>query len=243
MSVKLNIIGRRRPGTTTAQNHRHFRHVHGEAVLEYIRVDPQRAPRRYVQNFVVDGTYRNAAAGPDPLALHQDLVSQLWFKDFEALAASRATPFYDQHLKDDEENFVDMSTALFLPCREVLVMGSAQLPPSPSWKLFVGLARAATASDADFDKAWSQSAEVSPPGVLRHVQNRVLGPAGQNMPLDAIDEFWVEREDSMPAVLDEWLRILDRTMAKPELVHAHQTVAYLAREEVLYAGSNKADLS
>src|ERR1700694_5333114 len=73
-NLKLNIIGRRRPGTTLAEHRHHIRHVHGKQVLAYIGTEPEHAPRRYVQNAVVDGLFRATAPGSDALALNRDFV-------------------------------------------------------------------------------------------------------------------------------------------------------------------------
>jgi EthD domain len=113
-SLKLNIIGRRRPGMTLAEHRHHIRQVHGELVLRYIRAEPDNAPRRYVQNAVFDGHYRGTAPGTDPFALNRDFVTQVWVTDMSALERSRKTEFYNVHLKDDEPRFVDQSTVVFL---------------------------------------------------------------------------------------------------------------------------------
>ena len=100
MSVKLILTGRRRAGQMLAAHRHHMRAVHGQIVLAYIAADPDRAPRRYVQNHVLD-----ASLAAD--ARSCDFVTELWFPDAAAIAASRQTDFYRDHLLPDEANMVD----------------------------------------------------------------------------------------------------------------------------------------
>jgi hypothetical protein len=236
MSLKLNIMGRRRAGMTLAEHRHHIRQVHGELVLRYIRAEPDNAPRRYVQNAVFDGQYRATVPGVDPFALNRDFVTQVWVTDMAALERSRKTEFYNLHLKDDEPRFVDQSSVVFLPSREreVAVNGSV---PVGAWKLFTLLQRAPGAEPGAFTAAWAQAANRSRAAALRHVQNDVLGRPGSTMPADAIDEFWFENEPAARAQLAAWRAVLHEQLVQPGLAIDGSFVALMAREDVVHAGA------
>lgn len=236
MSLKLNIIGRRRAGMTLAEHRHHIRQVHGELVLRYIRTEPENAPRRYVQNAVFDGQYRANAPGADPFALNRDFVTQIWVPDMAALERSRKTEFYSLHLKDDEPRFVDQSTVVFLPSREreLAVNGSV---PVGAWKLFTLLQRAPGADAEAFSVAWTQISTRTKTAALRHVQNDVLGRPGSAMAADAIDEFWFENESAARAQIAAWRAVLHENLVLPGLAIDGSLVALMAREDVVYAGA------
>ena len=233
--LKLNIIGRRRPGTTLAEHRHHIRHVHGEQVLAYIGTEPENAPRRYVQNAVVDGLFRATAPGSDPLALNRDFVTQLWFEDFGALERSRRTAFYDLHLKADEDRFVDQANVVFLPSHERVIASRGRVPAG-AWKLFVLVQRAPGVEPAAFGAAWSSAAGQAGDAALRHVQNDVLGRPDVVGPADAIDEFWFDDEASTRAQLSAWGAVLHEQLVRPGLAVDGSLVALIVREDVLHAG-------
>jgi EthD domain len=236
MSLKLNIIGRRRAGMTLAEHRHHIRQVHGELVLRYIRAEPENAPRRYVQNAVFDGQYRGTVPDADPFALNRDFVTQVWVTDMAALERSRNTEFYNVHLKDDEPRFVDQATVVFLPSREreVAVNGSV---PVGAWKLFTLLQRAPGVEPGAFTAAWAQAANGSRATALRHVQNDVLGRPGAALPADAIDEFWFDSEPAARAQLAAWRVVLHEQLVKTGLATDGSFVALMAREDVVHAGA------
>lgn len=235
MSIKLNIVGRRRPGTTLAEHRHHIRRVHGERVLEFIRVDPEHAPRRYVQNAVIDGTYRSGATADDPFALNRDFVTQVWLPDLQTLQRSRETAFYKAWLKDDEDRFVDQANVVFLPCRERVVREGDV--PALAWKLFVLMRCTPTASIDTFHAAWSRAAESRPAAGPRHVQNLVMASAALPSPANAIDEFWFADEDAAHAHLATWRSLLQAGLVEPGLVNEQSFVALIAREDVVHAGT------
>lgn len=236
MSLKLNIIGRRRPGMTLAEHRHHIRQVHGELVLRYIRAEPENAPRRYVQNAVFDGQYRATVPGADPFALNRDFVTQVWVTDMAALERSRKTEFYNVHLKDDEPRFVDQSTVVFLPSREreMAVNGSV---PVGAWKLFTLLQRAPGVEPGAFTVAWVQAANRAGVTALRHVQNDILGRPGSTMPADAMDEFWFDNEPSARALLAAWRTVLHEQLVQPGLATDGSFVALIAREDIVHPGT------
>jgi len=235
-SLKLNIIGRRRPGMTLVEHRDHIRKVHGDLVLRYIRAEPENAPTRYVQNAVFDGLYRANSPGADPFALNRDFVTQVWVTDMAALERSRKTEFYNLHLKDDEPRFVDQSTVVFLPSREreVSLNGSA---PEGAWKLFTLLQRAPRAEPGLFTAAWIQTAARSKTAALRHVQNDVLSRPHSAMSADAIDEFWFDNEPAARAQIAMWRAVLHENLVLPGLAIDGSFVALIAREDVIYAGA------
>lgn len=241
LALKLVIVGRRRPGTTLAEHRRHIRQVHGERVLRYIAEDPAAAPRRYAQNAVFDGCYRPLGAGSDPLALNRDFVTQIWFKDPAALAASRRTAFYNEHLKDDEDNFVDQSTVVFMPAREREVLRRGVSARSGTVKLFC-LHQPQPGAQQAFAEAWTEAraalnALPAAASVTRHVQNEVLpGPGGMPPGVAGIDEFWVDGEAAAQALLAQCRDWAVQALERPGWVAPGSTVLLLAREDVLHEG-------
>lgn len=235
MPLKLNIVGRRKPGTTLVNHRHHMRRVHGEAVLEYIRVAPDDAPRRYVQNVVFDAQYRSTSPGSDPFALNRDFVSQVWVDDFAMLAATRSHPFYIANLKDDEDNFVDQATVVFLPCREREIVANASIPET-AVKLFVFTRRRDGANPEDHAAAWRGAAEAAGTLPLRHVQNDVVAAANVVPPADAIDEFWLPDEATAYRFLEHWSAVMADALVGPGLVDPDGIMTLLAREDVLYPG-------
>jgi vanillate O-demethylase ferredoxin subunit len=236
MTLKLNIVGRRRPGTTLAEHRRHIRDVHGELVLRFIRTDAMNAPQRYVQNPVHDGAYRASARGSDPLALGCDFVTQIWVADFGALERSRKTDFYLTHLQGDEDRFVDPSTVIFLPSHEREIASTGPVATG-AWKLFVLFQRAPGVEPAAFSSAWARAAQIAPRVALRHVQNDVLGRPGAELPADAIDEFWFDEEAAAHAHLTTWQGVLHASLIRPGLALAGSVAVVIAREDVIHAGA------
>ncbi len=240
LGLKLMVVGRRKPGTTLAEHRHHIRNIHGELVLRYIVTDPEHAPRRYVQNQVFDGLYRPTAPGHDPFALNRDFVTQIWTTDMAALARSRETDFYRDFLKNDEDNFVDQSTVMFMPVREREMM-SRRIPANGACKLFSFIQKAQDADAQQFMRVWMSGVaalkeEAVATKICRHVQNDVMTKSGAPSLADGIDEFWLEDEVSTRALLKKWQAWLCDAMVRPGLVTETGTFALLAHEAVLYAG-------
>lgn len=234
LGLKLMIVGRRRPGTTLAEHRQHIRHVHGKLVLRYIAAEPQNAPQRYVQHQVVDGTFRAGAPGADPFALNRDFVTQIWVQDFAALARSRETAFYRDHLMGDEDNFVDQATVVFMPVRPRTRQPAAVNAP---FKLFGFVQKSPNADAARFQQAWSQAPRFA--AAHGHVQNEVLpqpGPAGPATTVDGIDEFWLADEAAAATLLTQWQAWIDEALVRPDLALAAGTFFLIATEAVLHAG-------
>lgn len=236
MPFKLNIIGRRRPGTMLSEHRHHIRRVHGEAVLRFIGTDPENAPRRYVQNAVYDGQYRASAPGSDPFALNRDFVTQIWVDDIAMLERSRRSAFYNEHLKNDEDRFVDQATVVFLLCRERELVARAPVPDG-AIKLFTLIQRAPGVEQASFAAAWHAAAQVAGTLPLRYVQNDVITAPDTQMPVDAIDEFWLPNEAAASVFLASWTRILTDLLVQPGLASSAGIISLLAREDVVYPGA------
>lgn len=237
MTLKLNIMGRRRPGTTLAEHRHHIRQVHGERVLEYIRVDADNAPRRYVQNTVVDSRFRAGPAGVDAFTLNRDFVTQIWVPDVAALQRSRQTAFYNTHLKDDEDRFVDQTNVVFMPSRERVIRAAVH-PLVAAWKLFVVVQRAPGLEAQAFATAWTAAAaEPVDIGALQHVQNDVLAVPGGASLADGIDEFWFSDEAAAHAALAAWDAHLQARLSRLGVLAPGACAALIAREDVVYPGS------
>lgn len=239
--LKVLIVGRRRPGTTAAEHRHHIRHVHGELVLGYIGVEPSNAPRRYVQNAVIDGQFRELTPTPDALCLGCDFVTQVWFPDFPALQRGRATPYFTENIEGDEANFVDAAAVSFFPVRERTLSGSAQVA-SGSWKVFGFVQRVPSSDPARFAKAWVEAADAlreHPEGsaIRRHVQNDVSSKPDAPALADGIDEFWLDDEAAARLLLRAWHARLGAALVSSGLAVAGSLVAMIAREDIVFAGA------
>ena len=234
--LNVNIVGRRRPGMTLAEHRHYIRRVHGERVLVYIGTEPESAPRRYVQNAVVDSVFRDTAPGSDPFALDRDFVTQVWFEDFGALERSRRTAYYDEHLKADEDRFADQASVVFLASHEREIIRRGRVPAG-AWKRFVLIQRVPGVEQIAFAGAWARAAEHAGDVALRHVQNDVLGRPDAVAPADAIDEFWFDDEAAARTQLSVWAAMLHEQLVLPGLAVDGSLVALIAREDVLHAGA------
>ena len=235
--IKLNIIGRRKPGTTLEEHRKHIRMLHGEEVLRYIETDPKNAPLRYVQNVVLDGRYRASRVADDPLALNRDFVTQVWVEDFAALEHSRNTEFYNTRLRDDEDAFVDQANVVFLPCHERILNPGSQ-GSQGRYKVLVLYRRTKESTSEDFERHCVDAAKRINRATLRHVQNTVLPIPGQTQLLvDTIDEFWTYDKATARSVLREWCNEVETHFIADGLVIEGSLLALLALEDVVYAGN------
>ena len=243
-ALKLMITGRRKPGTTLAEHRRHIRQVHGEMVLKYIAADPAVAPQRYAQNAVFDGQFRATMPGVDPFALNRDFITQIWFADMGAMARSLETAFYKDHLKGDEDNFVDQKTVVFMPTREremSLRAGAAASAPAKT-KLFFFVQRTPTADADAFKRAWTAlPADMTSwpvaARIQRHVQNDVLPRPNVVAAADGVDEFWVDDDASAVALLMQWQARVRETLVRPGLAEEAGHFGLLAHEDLIHAGT------
>jgi len=105
--IKLAFVLHRRSDLSRAEFQRYWRETHAPLVArhaEALRI------RRYVQLHTADHTVNEALrasrGAPEPC----DGVAELWWDDFEALAAALATEAgraAGQELLDDERRFID----------------------------------------------------------------------------------------------------------------------------------------
>lgn len=213
MSVKLMMTGRRRVGQTLADHRRHMRDVHGRIVLDYIAADPGHAPRRYVQNHVLEA---RLAEGDT-----RDFVTELWFPDDAAIGASRQTDFYRDRLQPDEANMVDPASVTALVTREV------EGPSGPSLGFKVILLHRAAQGRAAFEVGWAAMQTDWP-----RSRSHVLNPC----PFDGVDAVRCASAETAAEFVDTkgqaWL---DR-LASAGLIAQGSSDVLIAREIVLFDG-------
>ncbi|MBT9371320.1 EthD domain-containing protein [Rhizobium sp. CSW-27] len=222
MSIKILMVGRRRPGQTLMEHRTHMKDVHGRLVLDYIAAEPENAPRRYVQNHVFDGIYPGGEGLADVFTFGPDFVTEVWFPDLAALKASRETAFYRMNLLPDEPRMVDGARVIGIPSTEEVVR-APEASARNHVKVFVfwhsGPAEVAALLEA------LGAAAVS---ALGHCRSTPAVPS----PVKAVDAFWLANEET-GQVFAQDLReaVLHRLPAGQGSI----SIA-LAREYVLHAG-------
>lgn len=238
-AFKLMIVGRRRAGTTLAEHQRHILNVHGAMVAKYIVADPIHAPKRYAQNRVVDGSFRQGGRAHDPFALNRDFVTQIWFDDPAQAMNSVNHPFYLEQLRPDEDRFVDQASVVKLAVKERAV--GAPTHRSGSIKLFSFFAKSPLVDATRFLQVWRDCGAAfanSAPGrlCLGQVQNEVLHRPGDTVWVDAVDEFWVA---DLAAAHTLALAVQSSMVAPLQAAgHVSETTHFtlMAEEAVLYQG-------
>ena len=130
MSFKVLMAGRRSRGQTLAEHRHHMKDIHGQLVLDYIAADPEKAPRRYVQNHVFDGIFPGGEGQPEPFALGLDFVTEIWAQDLAELKAGRETEFYKTRLQPDEPRMVDPERVVGIPVNEEIIAEADSQAPS-----------------------------------------------------------------------------------------------------------------
>jgi EthD domain len=236
--IKLMILGRRKGGTTLAEHRHHILNVHGQKVLHYIKIFPDKTPQRYVQNEVFDGTFRANAPNNDPFTLNRDFVTQVWFDDFVQVSAATSTPFYLEDLRPDEDNFVEQSTVVRLPVMPRIIKTSKSAPPI---KLFVFFKRADGIDLDSFQQAWSDctsalSASAMNANIHQHVQNRVIAKPNAPTLVDGIDEIWLEDESTAQIVGNYFQKYFIENLVANGIVQKDTSFRLLAHESVLFEG-------
>lgn len=179
MTIKTMIFGRRRPGQTLAEHRAHMKDIHGGLVLDYIRLHPDQAPRRYVQNHAFDGVYPASDTRVGVFTLGLDFVTEVWFPDLATAKASRETPFYVERLRPDEPRMVDDSTVFGVPVTEEIIRTPGE-PQEGRAKVFVVWHGAVPLAFDTSDTV--QALFASAPA---HYRNLPLFPS----PVHAVDEF------------------------------------------------------
>jgi EthD domain len=239
-AFKLMIVGRRRAGTTLAEHHHHILNVHGARVLDYIAHDPDKAPKRYAQNRVLDGSFRKGGPAHDPFALNRDFVTQIWFNDPTDAMRSVQQPFYLAQLRPDEDRFVDQASVVKLAVREQRVAN----PPDgrATIKLFSFYTKAAATDSASFLRTWRDcgcalAASVGSNLAFGHVQNEVLSRPGETSPVDAIDEFWVADLATATALAASLQSAMVAPLRDAQAIADETHFILMAEEAVLYQGT------
>lgn len=230
MSVKILMIGRRRPGQSLSEHRRHMKDRHGVEVVNFIRSEPTSAPIRYVQNHVFDSSFGSGPIATDPLAHGLDFVTEIGFDTAETAQASRQTAFYRQRLQPDEAVMVDQANVLGPLARELDQHTSAIAPACPI-KVFA-LLRAADGERPALEAAWPALSRALPLQG-RQVRNAILTPA----PLDGVDEFWLPDAEAAQAFVEIYRRQVLAPLHERGLLHRNGCPLLIAREYVLYAGA------
>lgn len=238
-AFKLMIVGRRRAGTTLADHHHHILNVHGALVAKYIALDPIHAPKRYAQNRVVDGSFRQGGPAGDPFALNRDFVTEIWFNDPAEAMNSVQQPFYLEQLRSDEDRFVDQASVVKLAVKERAVV--APTKRAGSIKLFSFFTKSPSVDALRFLQAWRECSEAfanSEAGrrCLGQVQNEVLHRPGDTAWVDAVDEYWVADLDAAYNLALAVQSSMVAPLLAAGLVSGPSHVTLLAEEAVLHQG-------
>ena len=238
-AFKLMIVGRRRAGTTLAEHHHHILNVHGAMVVKYIAADPAHAPKRYAQNRVVDGSFRAGEPGHDPFALNRDFVTEIWFDSPAQAMASVQQSFYLQHLRPDEDRFVDQASVVKLAVRARPLLAAPET--TGACKFFLFLTRSPALDPMQFLQRWRDLGDalavtVKTLGLLGHVQNEVLHRPGEPVYADAVDEFWLPSPQAATALADALQAEMLGPMQAAGALAAHSHFTLLAEEALLFKG-------
>ncbi|MUO78712.1 hypothetical protein GOZ78_06110 [Agrobacterium vitis] len=183
MTIKLMICGRRRLGQTLTEHRAHMKDHHGKLVLDYIALDPVKAPQRYVQNHAFDGVYFGGTPQVKALSIGLDFVTEVWAQDLAGLKASRETPFYLQYLQPDEPEMVDDATLIGTPCSEEIIIPVQSREGAV--KVFL-----AWFGEKPHASAVTDVINTVSHGLLGYCRNTPLFPG----PVTAIDEYWLPNE-------------------------------------------------
>lgn len=243
MSVTLMIIGRRRPGQTIAAHRRHMRDVHGPLVQDYIARHPASAPRRYVQNHVMDGWFAEGDPVANRLARQPDFITEVGFPDPASARASRETEHYLTHLRPDEGNMVDEASVTGFPASRRVVSGAGST--GDGFKVFALLAPAEGIEPARMLDRWSALSEALGASIdASHEQARVMVPA----PVSAIDVFRTATIEAAHELAEVHRRMVLMTLHAEGLVTHAGCCLLIAKKHVLFAGdgshpAQKEDLS
>lgn len=235
--IKLMIVGRRRGGMTLRQCHSYMRDVHGAAVVRFIAEQPQLAPRRYIQNHVLDGCFRVPQGEADTFAIARDFVTQVWFDDPAQAAAAISAPFYLETLQPDEDRFVDQSSVLKLSVAEREVLGHGGRDGAGKVFVMLRAARGVTTDDlaAASSVVWRRLLEQDASGIELVVRNEVLNrPGAPPATVDLVDEIWLSNDEAVRGLGESWLALADQELAS--MLAPGSIVVLMACQHVLFAG-------
>ena len=99
---------------TVSQLHHYTTDVHDATVVRFIGENPEQCPKRYVQNHVFDSATFVPNGSADSFTSSRDFVTQVWFDSPMQAKAAIEAPLYLEHLRPDEDNLVDQSSAVKL---------------------------------------------------------------------------------------------------------------------------------
>lgn len=236
--IKLMIVGRRRGGMTLRQCHSYMREVHGAAVVRFIGEQPHLAPRRYIQNHVLDGCFRVPEPEVDTFSAARDFVTQVWFDDPAQAAAAMSAPFYHETLQPDEDRFVDQSSVVKLPVAEREVLGQGGRDGASKVFVMLRAARGVTTDDLAAASAavWRRLLEKNAPGIEVVVRNEVLTrPGAPAATVDLVDEIWLSNDEAARRLGESWIALADQELAS--LLAPGSIVVLMARQHVLFVGA------
>ena len=239
-AFKLLIVGRRRAGQTLAEHQHHILHIHGSMVLKLIASNPEHAPRRYAQNRVVDGTWRQAGPADDTFSLTRDFITEVWFDNPAQAGAALSHPSYKDNLQPDEDRFVDQASVAKLAVRERIV--GAPKDKLGACKLFVFSSKAASASSADFSTAWQKLGDAlasceAAALFQQHIQNHVMAKPGESTVVDGVDEFWTEDLAAATALAKAVKSSMTEPLLAQGLLAPGLDFILMAQESMLFAGT------
>lgn len=189
--MKLIACFKRKPGISVDEFQRHWRTRHAELVVR------QRGLRRYVQNHVIESSYRTREPAYDGIA-------EAWFDDLDAMRALAPSAEFAA-VRADEANFIDAASMGVVLVDEVVVKDGA-VPPG-AIKTITCLHKRSDLSVDAFQKTWRESHAALAdrlPGQRRYVQchaRRGFYASGRAPLYDGIALAWFDDAAALPAVL------------------------------------------
>jgi uncharacterized protein (TIGR02118 family) len=189
--VKLIACFKRKPGVSVDEFQRHWRTRHAELVVR------QKGLRRYVQNHVIESSYRTR----EPL---YDGIAEAWFDDLGAMRALAPSAEFAA-VRADEANFIDAASMGVVLVDELVVTDGAA--PPAAIKTITCLHKRADLSVDAFQAYWSgpHAALASRlPGQRRYVQCRArrgFYESGRAPLYDGVALAWFDDAAALPVVV------------------------------------------
>ncbi len=205
--VKFTIAFRAPPGMSREECQDYYRNSHGplvSSVPEFLR-----HVRSYSQNFVLN---QYCYSGDGAVI---DGISELQFDNWEAYNRAFSESKYLELIRPDEKRFADLSSVLVMFSEECKIYDSG----SPAdLKYFRLLFRDARTDSELFKNIWHEkyASAIKNNSSIRqfssmYIQNRLSdndkNPFSMSSPLSGIDEFRLESEEQIPALLEEESRV------------------------------------
>lgn len=195
---KLFIAGCRNKAMDVSQMRSHMASVHAPLVMDYIAREPDHAPRQYAQNYVTDVFPGESLVERGRSVRPFEFLTEVCFANGADAKSSTETAFYLEHLRPDEDQFVDQTTVVHLPVLEqVILRGRAERPRE---KLFVFLGSPAITAAGDFDPVVAShllsALDHVSHDVARHVRNHVVQTEVDATAVSVIEEFWLKNHEA-----------------------------------------------